>query len=151
MWTLTRTSFWTRDRTWSLTISGTPALLITGGCVGSGFCDAITSVEVFSLSSLSSCTQPQPSLPSDTRGHSQTGNLVCGAGVYDKQCWTRDNQTGEWRVSHSLGEKRYDSSLWPVQDGTLVIGGIGDASTTAVLVTSAGDVQPAFTLQYDTL
>ena len=101
------------------------------------------------MSSLSSCTQPQPSLPSDTSYHSQTGNIVCGVGDDDDQCWTRDTQTGEWRVSHSLGEDRQYSSLWPVEEGAIVIGGQG-ARTTAVLVTHAGDVQPAFTLQYDT-
>ena len=55
-------------------MSGNPALLITGGY------DDDDTVEMFSLSSLSSCTKPQPSLPSDAWFHSQTGNIVCGVG-----------------------------------------------------------------------
>lgn len=135
--------------------SGTPALLITGGKGLTPWThwgpddDTRTSVEMFSLSSLSSCTKPQPSLPSEALRHSQTGNLVCGVGCGERQCWTRDNQTGGWSVSHNLGEYSWGSSLWPVQEGAIVVGGYGDG-TTAVLVTHAGDVQPAFELQYKT-
>lgn len=143
-------------------------ILITGG---DG--DDRTSVELFSLKTLSSCTLP--SLPSEAYGHSQYQNLVCGVGLGRKECWTLKD--GNWITSHYLSHDRLGSSLWPVDDGHILLGGTGGtenivfysllrandrnsesaqttqttASDSAVLLSShSEDVRQMFTLKYKT-
>ena len=125
-------------------MSGNPGLLITGGF------GALTSVEVFSLMSRTSCSLPD--LPSDTSAHTQHNNLMCGVGADDNQCWTRDTQTGDWTVSHTLDGDRSASCLWPLgEEGVLILGGDDDdTGTSAVLVTPEGEVRQQFSLQYST-
>ena len=126
-------------------MSGNPGLLITGGE------RARTSVEVFSLMSRTSCSLPD--LPSGAAYHTQHNNLMCGVGADDNQCWTRDTQTGDWTVSHTLDGDRRGSCLWPLgEEGVLILGGNDDdTGTSAVLVTPEGEVKQQFSLQYRTL
>ena len=124
-------------------ISGNPGLLLTGGWDDTG-----TSVELYSLQSQTSCRLA--SLPDGERGHSQHQNILCGVGPGNSQCWSlRD---GTWSTSHQLdGDRRY-SSVWPVSDGLVVLGGYGDdTGTTAVLATTDGEVRQMFSLQYETV
>ena len=135
-------------------MSGNPGLLITGGEGASTGGDPVfgtTSVEVFSLMSRTSCSLPD--LPYEAVVHTQHKNLMCGVPRPDyNQCWTRDTQTGDWTVSHTLDGDRSGSCLWPLgEEGVLILGGDDDDTrTSAVLVTPEGEVRQQFSLQYST-
>ena len=136
-------------------MSGNPGLLITGGEGASTGGDPVfgsTSVEVFSLMSRTSCSLPD--LPSGAAYHTQHNNLMCGVPYPDgNQCWTRDTQTGDWTVSHTLDGDRSASCMWPLgEEGVLILGGgdDDDTRTSAVLVTPEGEVSQQFSLLYRT-
>ena len=125
-------------------ISGNPGLLLTGG-YNDG---SLTSVELYSLQSRSSCRLA--SLPDDAFGHSQHQNILCGVGPGNSQCWSL--RAGTWSTSYQLDGDRFGSSVWQVSDGLVLLGGSGsnDARTTAILATTDGEVRQLSTLQYKT-
>ena len=106
-------------------------------------------MELYSLQSRSSCRLA--SLPDDAFGHSQHRNILCGVGTGSSQCWSLKD--GTWSTSHYLDGYRFGSSVWPVSDGLVVLGGgyiDDDTGTTAVLATTDGEVRQMFNLQYPT-
>ena len=127
-----------------IVISGNPGLLLTGGDD-----DDYTSVELYSLQSQSSCRLA--SLPGGAWHHSQHQNILCGVGAGLSQCLSLKD--GTWSSLHQLDGNRWLSSVWPVSDGLVVLGGCcddDDTLTTAVLATTDGEVRQLFTLQYRT-
>ena len=108
---------------------------------------SLTSVELYSLQSRSSCRLAN--LPNDEWGQSQHQSLICGVGSGNSQCWSLKD--GTWSTSYQLDGDRYGSSVWPVSDGLVLLGGNDvDTLTTAVLATTDGEVRQLFTLQYRT-
>ena len=106
-------------------------------------------MELYSLQSRSSCRLA--SLPGGESSHSQHQNIICGVGTDDSQCWSLKD--GTWSTFNQLDGNRVGSSVWPVSDGLVVLGGCcddDDTLTTAVLATTDGEVRQLFTLQYRT-
>ena len=124
-----------------ITIVGT-ILLITGGKEWNGYdYRDDKSVELFSLDTNSSCTIR--SLPYGASDHSQHQNLVLDG----KKSWKLKD--GYWYHSHSLPYYSQGSSIWPVDDGYIFLGGY-DIMQTAVLLTHSGTIRQEFTLEYKT-
>ena len=137
------------------------AVLITGGV------NADQSTELFlpwnnrtcELPSLPSLPSPIfPSLPGETAGHVQSGNMMCGGGWDQgtgRNCTKWSAEQGGWvTLPDVLTEDRGGSVSWTgSRDHSLVIlgGWSDDAAETSETVSSDGvSTGPSFNLKYPT-
>ena len=118
-------------------------ILVVGGD------SAMVSVELLHTNGTWLCSLPD--LPSNRRGHSQTGLISCGTWDSDTKRSCVTFTSGSWEVSHTLAQDRRLHSAWVSPQGIMLIGGHdGDALRTTEILTEDGNTTPGFNLDYDT-
>ena len=120
------------------------AILITGGDADDN------SVEVFLPSTATTCKLPR--LVVRRSYHTLDGFLACGGYYSDAgtSCEEFSPATGTWaRPSHTLQQDREDHVSWSVEEGTLLMGGDKEG-TTSEIVKHDGTTERSFDLKYQT-
>ena len=113
--------------------------MVTGG---QGATDSVqTSVELLSTNGTRLCSLPR--LPAGRFYHVQSGLITCGGGSKKVRNTCITFSGGSWKKSHTLGERRLDSTAWASPEGVLIIG----PEQTTELLTDNGRSTPSFTLK----
>ena len=75
-----------------------------------------------------------------------SGLAICGGSGTRTTCLHLSS--GQWSVSHTLTQKRYDHSSWESGQGVVLMGGYRDGGLSSEVVGRGG---LAFDMKYDTM
>ena len=113
-------------------------IIVTGGAGGPSM---HYSAELLSSNGTRLCSLPR--LPAGRFYHVQSGLITCGGGSKKVRNTCITFSGGSWKKSHTLGERRLDSTAWASPEGVLIIG----PEQTTELLTDNGRSTPSFTLK----